>query len=256
MAHPGPIAKDITRRPASPGCSSAITATGAAFPNTTSFSCTRPRQGSPARSWARQKGNLFHEHVLVKEPGTRGDDPVAPRPAVLDARRHRSRAACGCRSIRCRGDLGEIRRRLAPLGCLVHAETLCRRQRHPTKGSCPGPGYRRRAQTKLHAARLGPRARRRHPLPRADVARRARQRQPTAAAPSPPASPATTPATCYARATCRRRRLPMRRRRAPRWTATCFRWCGASAESRRYGDFTSSKMVPALLGSKLSAVVP
>ena len=48
MAHPGPMAKD-TRRPASPAGSSAIIATGAAFPSTM-ISCCIPRQQKlPAR---------------------------------------------------------------------------------------------------------------------------------------------------------------------------------------------------------------
>ena len=43
---------------------------------------------------------LYHDHVLVKEPGTQPAHAVAPGPAVLQRRRPAERSACGSPSIR------------------------------------------------------------------------------------------------------------------------------------------------------------
>ncbi len=135
-----------------------------------------------------KKVNLFHEHVLVKEPATRDRTPW---PALLPRRRARQLLAVGAARPGARRNLRRVRRRAI-------------RARGRRLRKCPR--HRRRAQGPPPAA-LGAAAGRRHRLPLPDRARAplATPAKPPAAAPSPPASPATTPGMPCAKARCRRR---------------------------------------------------
>src|SRR5262249_13751714 len=125
--------------------------------------------------------------------GDAGEDPLAPRPAVLDGGWVAGLQPLALTRSRPPSDLPAVRRGLAPVGRVVYAAAL-RGQPGPSRGGpkLPPRARRRGEPGRLRAPELGPRARRLYRVPRPDTARRAGQSPP----PPPP-----------------RRRLPLDRRR-------------------------------------------
>ena len=182
---------------------------------------------------------LFHDHLLVKEPGTRqrrrgtrtSRTTTSTGPELLDVDAGRP----GLPRVDAR-----VRRRLAPSArgsCRARSWTA-RRSGSPREASSRAPRRRGRPR-RVPDPRLGARAGRRRLLPHAHAARR-RRRRPAAGGRSRCASSATTPCT---------RRAPGRPRRSSpgsptssppgrRWTTVCSpcsgqRPDGAYAESGR-----------------------
>jgi len=166
LREPGPLAKHYT--PAgSPGRFFGDYCNWQRIPEYRTFAFESPAAAAVADLLQTERVNFFHEHILVKEPGTRETTPWHHDQPYWTVALARSGVS---------GQLSRVRPGLPPVGGLVHAPAICRSSRSSRcgHGFHSRPGHRQQSGV-IRSCFLGTGARGLSRLPRAHRSRCARQ---------------------------------------------------------------------------------